>query len=35
MFLFEWQAPALDGKLKASRGMELPFVFASVDKAVG
>lgn len=33
MFIFESQAPALGGKLKASRGMELPLVFDSVDEA--
>lgn len=34
MFIFEWQARAPGGKLKASHGMELPFVFDNVDEAV-
>lgn len=34
MFIFEWRAPALRGKLKASHGMERPLVFDNVDEAV-
>lgn len=34
MFIFEWRAPALRGKLKASHGTELPLVFDNVDEAV-
>ena len=35
MYLFDWQTPVLGGKLKASHGVELPFVFDNVDKAAG
>lgn len=35
MYLFDWQTPVLGGKLKASHGIELPFVFGNVDKAAG
>ncbi|HEX2665226.1 MAG TPA: hypothetical protein VHM93_20515 [Candidatus Acidoferrum sp.] len=34
MFIFEWRAPALRRKRKASHGMELPFVFDNIDEAV-
>lgn len=34
-YIFDWQTPVLGGKLKASHGMELPFVFDNVDKAPG
>lgn len=33
MYRFDWETPVLDGKVKASHAIELPFVFDSVDKA--
>jgi para-nitrobenzyl esterase len=30
-----WESPLLDGKLKASHGLELAFVFDDVDKVPG
>ena len=33
MYRFDWETPVLDGKLKASHAIELPFVFDNVDKA--
>ena len=35
MYIFDWQTPVLGGKLKASHGVELAFVFDNVDKAPG
>jgi para-nitrobenzyl esterase len=32
MYLFEWQTPVLGGKLKATHGIEVAFVFDNVDK---
>jgi para-nitrobenzyl esterase len=31
MYRFHWQSPAMDGKLGACHGMELPFVFHTID----
>ena len=35
MYRFDWETPVLDGKLKASHAMELPFVFDNVDRGAG
>ncbi|HSB95475.1 MAG TPA: carboxylesterase family protein, partial [Spongiibacteraceae bacterium] len=35
MYQFIWQAPAFGGKYRAAHGLEVPFVFANVDKAPG
>ena len=35
MYIFAWQTPVLDGKLKATHGVELAFVFDNVDKVPG
>lgn len=32
---FDWHSPACDGELGAAHGMELPFVFKTVDLATG
>jgi para-nitrobenzyl esterase len=32
MYLFEWHTPVLGGKLKATHGIEVAFVFDNVDK---
>jgi para-nitrobenzyl esterase len=32
MYLFEWNTPVLGGKLKATHGIEVAFVFDNVDK---
>jgi para-nitrobenzyl esterase len=34
-YQFTWPVPACDGKYRAAHGMEVPFVFANVDKAPG
>lgn len=33
MYLFAWESPVLDGALRSSHCMELPFVFDNIDKA--
>jgi para-nitrobenzyl esterase len=33
MYIFAWQTPVLGGKLKATHGAELPFVFDNLDRA--
>jgi para-nitrobenzyl esterase len=35
MYRFDWETPVWGGKLKATHGIELPFVFDNVDKAPG
>ncbi len=35
MYLFAWESPALDGKLRALHGLDLPFVFDNVGAAPG
>ncbi|MCM1318456.1 MAG: carboxylesterase/lipase family protein [Bacteroides sp.] len=32
MYVFEWQSPVLDGALKATHCMEIPFVFNNADR---
>lgn len=35
MYLFAWKAPTFGGKYQATHGVEIPFVFANLDKAAG
>jgi para-nitrobenzyl esterase len=35
MYIFSWQTPVMDGRLKATHMLELPFVFDNADKAPG
>ncbi|MBK5288655.1 MAG: carboxylesterase family protein, partial [Acidimicrobiia bacterium] len=32
MYLFSWESPILDGKLKSCHALELPFVWDAIDK---
>ena len=32
MYLFTWESPALDGKLKSCHALELPFVWDAIDR---
>ena len=34
MYLFSWETPILNGKLKATHGLELPFVFDNIGKGL-
>jgi para-nitrobenzyl esterase len=31
VYRFEWPTPVMDGRLRACHGLEIPFVFSSVD----
>jgi para-nitrobenzyl esterase len=33
VYLFTWETPALDGRLKSCHALEIPFVFETVEKA--
>ncbi|MBN1641422.1 MAG: carboxylesterase/lipase family protein [Anaerolineae bacterium] len=33
MYLFAWRTPVLDGRLRATHALEMPFVFDNVDRA--
>ncbi len=35
MYIFAWQTPILDGRLRSPHGIELAFVFDNTDKTVG
>jgi para-nitrobenzyl esterase len=35
MYIFAWQTPVLDGKLRSPHGIELAFVFDNTDKTTG
>ena len=34
MYLFSWETPILNGKLKTTHGLELPFVFDNIGKGL-